>query len=361
MEATMELKRRLARALAVFCVAIAAGHVVQALSEPRLEPAASLEGRLSTPERIQTVSAGPEALREAVEPAPAPAAAAPVTAASTLPVTLPELRVLPLPTIVLERAVGGADAPSGADLPVVVERTDDRTIVPDAMQPALTGAEVCATSLELAPSSDAMLAVRLAAPCTANARVVLAHAGLVITAVTSPEGLVDVVIPALDPAGEVTLRLPDGTEVTAAQAMPDVASLRRVALQWQDGDAFSLNAFEGGVGYDVPGHVSAARPGRPDDSGAGYLTLLGDPVAAPALLAEVYTFPKDSTAAVEVSVEAEVTALSCGRDALAQLVTVGTASDGIADIVLSMPDCGSVGDRLVMAIDRQNAQVAAAN
>ena len=143
----------------------------------------------------------------------------------------------------------------------------------------------------------------------------------------------------------------NGDAYDATIAMPEVADLRRFAVQWQADDAFQLHAFENGASYSDTGHVSGADPHRPA-AGApakgGFLTLLGDSTSENPMLAEVYTFPADAQINAEVVIEAAVTDTTCGRELLAETLSSTGGGVLVTDLTVAMPECDAVGDYLVL-------------
>lgn len=212
--------------------------------------------------------------------------------------------------------------------------------VPVAEEPAEQTALVadpCDMSLEVFAEEGAMLGVTLLAPCRASARVVLLHGGLAVSMQTLATGSLFTTLPALDAAGAVEARFDDGTALDAAAVVPELAGLRRFAVQWQNDDRFALNGFEGEADYGDAGHRTAANGG---------VLALGDPASKPALLAEVYTFPDPDTA--RVSIEAEVSDATCGRELLGETLFSAGGAVRASDLTLAMPECDALGGFVVL-------------
>lgn len=180
----------------------------------------------------------------------------------------------------------------------------------------------CAMALEVFAEEGAMIGLTLRAPCRPDARVVLGHAGLAVSLRTLATGTLIASLPALDAAGAISLRFDDGAELTAAVPMPEVAGLRRFAVQWQGGDRFALRAD------------------------AGDTVALGDASAAPALLAEVHTFPDPASS--HLSIEAEVTGDTCGRELLGETLYATGGAVRADDLTLAMPDCDGIAGFVVL-------------
>ncbi len=245
--------------------------------------------------------------------------------------TKPIISPVPEPEIALAAATPEAAAPPLAE------------IAPTAAAPI---SRACDVIFDLATTPGAMIGITLIAPCAPNSRVVLKHAGLAITGLTSTTGALFTVLPALSTQAKITATLADGTKVDAQIEVPEAIAFRRFGIQWQGDDAFQVHAFESGAVFGGPGHIFGVQPGQVSDAG-GFLQILGDPAAPMPLLAEIYTYPA-ARMAVEMVVESAVTDKTCGRELLGETV----ASEGgrviVTDLTLAMPDCSAVGDFLVL-------------
>ncbi len=176
--------------------------------------------------------------------------------------------------------------------------------------------DLCPVTLDAFAAADAMLSISLSAPCHPNQTVVLQHAGLAVTYQTTATGALFVDIPALDPVGMLTLRLPDGTEARATAPVPEVATLRRLAVQWMAGDRFAF---------------------RDDDTQISLGTLSG-PVP---MQAQVVTLSPDQP--VPPAIEAEVTRKTCGREMLGEVLYSAAGTVTRADLSFAMPECDGIG------------------
>jgi hypothetical protein len=323
----MEIKRRAARGIAVLAVALGAGYFVQNMGQEEAPRKAASAELVQKPTKIEPVAAGPEA----------PLAAA----ASLTPLTPPEPKVAP--TAPVQPLAETPPAPAAEAAPVKL---------------------ACDISLELIEEQNAIIGITLLAPCQPNQRVVLKHAGLVVTAKTTATGAVFTALPALETDAMVEAIFADGAKASGQIAMPELAALRRFGVQWQADDAFQIQAFEGVSVYGGPGHVSAATPQRPAagmTATAGFLTLVGDSSTENPLLAEVYTFPIDPEMKSEIVVEAAVTEKTCGRELLGETLTSTGGSAYVTDLTLAMPDCDAIGDYLVLKNLVPDLNMASAN
>lgn len=351
----VDMKRRLARGIAVIAIALGAGQLVQGMSGKAPAPRAAESQIDKKPKAIERVAA----TEVGEKPVPMVALEAPTNTQTTPPkakapviasVTAAVAEVAPVapktPAAPIAAAVSTAPTPKAETLP--------NTEVADA----------CPVSLELSNADNALIAVTLVAPCHADERVVLKHAGLTVTAKTTLTGALFADMPALVKDAQVEVMFKDTTSVAASVTVPELAGLRRFAVQWQQDDAFQLHAFEDASDFGGPGDVSAASPHQPiagAPAKAGFLTLLGDATTDLPMLAQVYTYPKDSQIKPEIVVEAAVTEATCGREVLGQTLQTAAGTVKVSDMSLAMPDCDAVGDYLVLKNLVPDMTIAAAN
>jgi hypothetical protein len=379
----MDVKRRLARAVSVLAVAILLGHFVQSVSENKAADATSA-APANDPKTIVPVAAGPQASVTPALAAPVPPVVSPIEKSAAAKPAAPVAKPTPSPVIASLTGVAllptpkptislAATTPTVLDpKPVLAEpapaivatKAPEPSIVPKAMEVLLQPEGKCQNELDLAVVADAIIEITLLAPCHPNERLVLRHGQLALTVKTTAQGSAFLKIPALEADGQVSLRFADGAVIGSAVQVPDVNNLRRFAVQWMDRDTFGVNAFENGSGYGDVGHISAANPGKlplTGTAGGGYLMILGDAEATPAMLAEVYTYPEGINPPVELSIEAQVTTNTCGREILGEVITTRAGQTEASDLVLAMPDCAELGDILVLKNPVQDLTLAAAN
>lgn len=329
----MELKRKVAMAAVTLAVALGVGHLMQ-------------NGLVVQPGRVAdndgTAAETPTAAPKEIIPLAAGLDAVPVAVQAATP-ALPDAALAPA-------------LPEAADagLPAV------------APPPALLSGNStdCPVTLEVMASAQATLDLMLTAPCRASERVVIRHGGLAVTGMTSLTGALFTSLPGMESAGEVSVLFGDGLTVSAAEALPDLPLYRRFAVQWLADDAFQINAFENGAQFGEEGHVSATNPQRRLPNvplRGGYLSLLGNNTAAPPMLAEVYTFPLDTAEPVDLTLEASVTAQTCDRELLGEVLLSEGGGVTKTDLTMATPDCDAIGDVLVLNNPLPDLKLAAAN
>lgn len=226
-------------------------------------------------------------------------------------------------------------------MPVVFDLPQDAGAAP-ALALAVAAAASCDPKLTLTPAPGAMLSLALEAACNGSERVVILADGLSFTGLTSDQGKLALSLPAMRDPARVTVRFAGGATVTAGAEVPELEQVNRVAVQWMGQDAFRLTALEFGADYGSAGAVSAENPRVPVAPAAargGFLTVLGDASVVLPMLAQVYTVSKvlDTAGAVALEVEAPVTAATCGREMIGQMLVAGGAE--ASDVSLAMPDC----------------------
>jgi hypothetical protein len=317
----MDVKRKVAMAVATLTVALGAGHLMQNGLGLGGAQVALADMPAPTPEAIMPLAAGLGPLGDTV--------------------VGPDAPVPPLPDAAFD-PVRADPSPPG------------RT----------TKNEACPVTLEVMASAQATLDLTLIAPCRASERVVLRHGGLAITAMTSITGTLFTSLPGMEAAGEVSIFFDDGIGAQATQPLPDMPLYRRFAVQWVAEDRFQLHAFENGAAYGAEGHVFAAKPQRRLPNvvmQGGYLTLLGDSTAPLPMQAEVYTFPLDDADQVDLSVEAAVTQATCDREMLGEVLLSEGGGVTKTDLTMATPACDAIGDILVLNNPLSDLKLAVAN
>lgn len=291
----------------------------------------------------------------------APAPAAPTgmveTAAVAADMPAPLQQVPPLPAVagVFDLATATpapnlqltTETPIAA--PLIVETAGAVAKTADAV-PAGPLATACPEDLALLPQPGAMLEIGLVAPCRAGQRVVIRHSGLAVTGRISEGGALVASIPALEAQAEVTVAFADSTRVSAMSEVGDLQLYDRFAVQWMDGDAFGLHAFEAGAELGAAEHVWADAP-RAAGATGGFLTEIGSTEVERPLRAQVYTWPAGVAALsgdVSIMLEAAVTPDTCGRELIGETVQLTTGRLAVRDLTLAMPGCEAVGEFVMM-------------
>lgn len=301
-----ERLRRAARLIALLAIALAAGHLVQTLAAHKA--AAPRQSAIKAPVHVVQLSSTPD---ETGLTPPRPAT-----------VTLPQ--------------------------------SPDAHNMPAPLPPQPQSAD-CAPRMQLRAAAGAEVVVQVSAPCDAGAEVVLNHAGLAVSERIGSAGQLVLQMPALDSAGRFTLRLPDGRAASAALPIPDLAGVRRFAVQWTGKAGFILHGLENGATFGGAGDMS---PGQTGSAGAGgWISLLGDASVEAPRMAQIYTYPADPATA-EVVLEAPVSAASCGRVMQGQTIVSAAGTAVPTELALTMPDCSAVGDFLVLKNLDQNVTLA---
>ncbi len=345
------LKQRAIRCAAVIAVAMAAGQFVQSTSKPAPKPKLASDELSVKPVKLATVAAGVEATTALaatkIEPARLPVE--PVAIIVPAPVVAPPLNTPPLV------AVSAAEVPPLDQTPTPQPQASfalpkDLPTSEQVLEKAFATND-CPTSLDLSVTENAIIGVTLIASCHPDERVVLKHAGLTVTAMTTLTGAIFADLPALDRTGKVEVQFKDGTSISNSIDVPEIAKMRRFAIEWQAEDSFALHGFENGADIGDKGDISAANTNRPASgvpAAGGFLSILGDSSTENALLAEVYTYPTDSAVKADVVVEAAVTETSCGREMLGETLLSQGGTVTTSDLTVSMPDCDAIGDYLVL-------------
>ncbi|MAC81038.1 MAG: hypothetical protein CML66_23610 [Rhodobacteraceae bacterium] len=240
-----------------------------------------------------------------------------------------------------------------ADQADVVSRNDtefpDATDLPAAPGDPASPAPGCGLRASAHAAPHAFVGISVDAPCSPGGVVTIHHSGLMFTTTADDAGHVDVSVPAMRAQAVFIVALPDGEGTVVSADVQGVNDWHRVALQWQGDAAFHIQAREFGADYGTAGHVWAGNPGNPATGST--LTRLGDGKGPAPRIVEIYSFPAGSglSGLVDISVEAEVTADTCGRPLTAEaLERDATGWMSSRDLDLDMPNCAAIGDFLVL-------------
>ncbi|MEL7256790.1 MAG: hypothetical protein AAFN80_02970 [Pseudomonadota bacterium] len=247
--------------------------------------------------------------------------AAPVAAAD--PIMLPSEPV---------KIVASSDAPI-SDLPV------------EEKAPAFT----CEIELTATPDDAAMTMLALEASCMTNERFTLHHSGMMISGITDENGEWRSNVPALAENALFIAAFPNGEGAVANAQISDLSAYERYVVQWKGDTDVQMHAFENGATYEDAGHV---RRGTSKDilpEQTGFLTRFAEDDLAESLNAEIYTFPSKGDGDTDINIEIEVGDATCGQDLEAQaLIMSGAGGLEARDLMIAMPDCGAVGEFLVL-------------
>ena len=234
-------------------------------------------------------------------------------------------------------------------------------------EPEIAGpASLCDISMNAVPSAAAMVDVSLKADCYPNERVTFHHNGMMFTHATDRDGNLDLSIPALSENAVIIVAFAIGEGALANAKVPSLADYDRMVVRSKAKSNLHINAFEFGANFREDGHVNvkSERTIEHAEQGlGGFITVLGDKAQGEALVAEVYTFPTNTSQAqgdVHVSVDANVTIANCGLRIEAQTLEVSRAGKmkKVQDLSLPIPGCDAVGDFLVLQNLIQDLKVA---
>ncbi|AUQ76112.1 hypothetical protein [Phaeobacter piscinae] len=206
----------------------------------------------------------------------------------------------------------------------------------------------CEMTAEAVPSPMAEVRLTVLSLCRPGERLTIHHNGMMFSSRLDATGALTVQIPALSSSAVFIVEPKSGRGAVATTSVPDLDLVSRVVLQWAGNSGFELHAREFGAGYGSAGHV---WHGADLTAGRGSVVQLGDATQLAPRLAEVYSVPRlggEQSGAIDLTVEAEVTAINCGRDVSAQTLELRNGRLRTRDLTLAMPDCAATGDFLVL-------------
>ncbi|UWR92300.1 hypothetical protein K4K96_16680 [Phaeobacter inhibens] len=257
---------------------------------------------------------------------------------------------------VAELAVVAETAPPdlSADVPLQIDAISLTAATPeagdsDAQQVLRQNPETsCEMTAEAVPGPMAEVRLTVLSLCRPGERLTIHHNGMMFSSRLDATGALTVQIPALSSSAVFIVEPKSGRGAVATTSVPDLDLVSRVVLQWAGNSGFELHAREFGAGYGSAGHVWR---GADLTAGRGSVVQLGDATQLAPRLAEVYSVPRlggDQSGAIDLTVEAEVTAINCGRDVSAQTLELRDGRLRTRDLTLAMPDCAATGDFLVL-------------
>lgn len=238
-------------------------------------------------------------------------------------------------------ADGGSVAnASSAALPMPDALSGLRSITPVAATLDDPSAVGCRPALSLAAADLGMIDVSLAAPCNRGERVVIRHAGMAFTAQTSPDGMLNLQLPALEEEAVVAAYFDSSQIALAKVAVPDAASHVRFVVQIPHPAQFDLRAEEGE-------QVLIGSYGRMADATGRSILPLGVGTVGHPILAQVYSYPAGDEAA-DLTVEVKITPETCGKMVPMETLLANGGKVTLTKVAVSVPLCGTSGDILVL-------------
>lgn len=296
-----------------------------------------------------------------VEPTAADIAATPLTSSLATGLVTAKAPAPASDTAASDRIEVLADMPEEGLAPDALDALEPiQTAAYEPVNPNLPSEEsvpqlACDMTLTATAAPAAMVDLSLDAPCLPNERLTLHHNGMMFTAVTNADGQHDMRVPALSQNAVYIVSFTNGEGAVTQIDVPTLEFYDRVVLQWRGDAGLGVHALEFGAEYFAQGHVFAEQLGDPANTArgeAGFMMRYGHDAGPEALMAEVYTFPTETSGKagdVTLSVEAEVTGANCGAKVEAQTLQIrpGKALKS-QDLELFVPDCDAVGDFLVL-------------
>jgi hypothetical protein len=275
---------------------------------------------------------------------------------------------LTLPSRPMSEALGDNDSmddtPRTESAPIQLA-TLAQSDTPAGGNEALVSSVSAPCEAEMTARVDAAAMVTLTiASCQPQTRVTLHHNGMMVQAMTDSEGALTTQLPALAEQAFYIAEFPNKEGAVAQVEVTSFSDYDRVVLQWRGESGLSLSAFEFGANWSEAGHVFALAPGAIEVTvrgDGGMLSKHGDFGLENSLRAEVYTYPHATSTRlgdISFSVDAEITEFNCEKEVSAQSLQVkGDGAIAVQELSLPLPECGSIGDYIVLKSMVENLKI----
>lgn len=213
----------------------------------------------------------------------------------------------------------------------------------------------CTTDFTAQPDVAAMVQLSISSPCNADAFFLVRHEGMTFSGQADDDGNAVLQIPALSANASYALSFHNIEEGRVTVAVPDVGLYDRAVLQWYGKHNLQLHALEFGAKIGDPGHIWSASTNSPEQAYAGergFMVHLGAPEADLPYQAEVYTFPsgrlnRDGSIVLQIGVT--ITENNCGRELDATTIQTNAGQMLVVEeLKIQMPNCGAVGDFMML-------------
>lgn len=213
------------------------------------------------------------------------------------------------------RAARLAELEPTAVTPLSASPAEEPANLPEYILAAHRFTANCQPSLDLAARDGAQITLTLQADCAADGRVEIRHGGMEFAARMPIGRPLRLTIPALEAGGEVVVRLEGGEELRGVVALPDLSRHRRFVLT--SADPMRLQA----------------------DAEGGWMTQLGDADLDQPLVAQVYTYPAQGSAKVQVQLRN--TAATCGQSLRGQTISSRLGRVEASLLRVDLPECAA--------------------
>ena len=251
---------------------------------------------------------------------------------------------------------------NGADTAIPVHRPAPEIRIILASMPRLkqidppsklmaTAAVFCQIKLSATALIAAQVMLTLNAPCQPSTIVTIHHAGLSFREKLSPDGVLNLIVPALSEVATFDVDLADGQQKTAMAMIPDLARVNRTAISWQGKSDVELLAVDPEHRRLSPQNPRSLNQALLDNG--GYVTVLGNPDLQHPIRAQVITFFQRSMKPVMLKVT------GCTRDLTVQTVRVQPDTGQFRSrLRLDAAHCGKPIGNLVLNNARESMTIA---
>ncbi len=265
--------------------------------------------------------------------------------------------------IVLTRTPAFMETP---DLPQIATGLPEMTFdIADLIEIPATKELSCALDVRVTPIFGARVALKLNAPCHPDVTVTIKHAGLQFKERLTPEGTLELKIPAFEEYSRFDIELSDGTTSTVGAYIAGLSALERVGIAWNGANDTFLHALQNGAKIGDRDHVWRVAPSsfaKSRMNGGGYMMVLGDPTLENAQLAQVYTLPsrpRKRAQIVELQIETFRAETACGADMGLRVASHRKNSGaGQSALAVQLPACDASDSSLVLKSALKDMKVA---
>ncbi len=208
-----------------------------------------------------------------------------------------------------------------------------------------TAAGLCRVDVSATPKMAAQVLLKIDAPCLPSTAVTIHHAGLSFREQLSPQGSLQLTVPAFADFARFEVDLPDGQQATATAAVSGLANIHRAAISWRGNRDIELQ-----VNASLNHRLSPRNPRSVYQAlmdNGGYMTVLGNPDLAEPVQTQIVTFFRPLAPRKSVSMALAIKGCAGVLNLQTARVLPGTGQTG-RRLHLEFPDCVQDSNNVVL-------------